>query len=388
MPTERLVVAGEASGDRAAAAVLAALGGEHHAFGLGGPACAAAGLTRISEPAFGAVGFFDVLRRGTAVVRSFCAALAAARTRRPAAALLVDYTEFNFHLAPRLRDIGTRVLWYVAPQVWAWRPSRLRTLPPRIDAMAVLLPFEEALWREAGVDADYVGHPSIHAASSTTRDAVRRELSLDGTTVALLPGSRPSEVRRLLPPMLDAVMRLRLDSASFRARLILAASLDGEIATWARRLAAHAYVPVVDAPIDGAARILGGFDGSLCASGTASLEAALAGAAPVVSYLTDALTARVVSSMLRTPFVALPNVLLGRPIWPELLQDDATGPKMARAMRNVLERRASFDDAARELRVCLGEERKPASLVASRLRRWLRESQSPRSPCPAPCARG
>lgn len=375
-----LVVAGEASGDRAAAQVLRALG-PVDAFGLGGPACARAGLESVAAPAFGAVGFFDVVLRGASVARSFAAVLREARSRRPQAALLVDYTEFNFLLAPRLRELGTKVLWYVAPQVWAWRPSRLRTLPPRIDALAVILPFEEALWQGAGVDASYVGHPALAVAPRPRAD-VRRELSLGGTSaLALLPGSRRTEVRRLLPPMLDAVARLRRDEHALDVRLLLSSALAPPERTWARGLAAGAGVHVVHAPEEGAGALLGAFDATLCASGTASLESALAGAHPVVCYRTDRLTAAVVGGLLRTPFVGLPNVLLRRPVWPELLQRDATGPKMAAAVRIVLERWRRFDDAARELRQCLGE-RKAANLVASRLRAWLPPSAPPSEPKP------
>lgn len=376
-----LVVAGEASGDRAAAQVLGTLG-PVSAFGLGGAACASAGLESVAVPAFGAVGFFDVVRRGASVARSFGAVLREARSRRPEAALLVDYTEFNFYLAPRLRELGTKVLWYVAPQVWAWRPSRLRTLPPRIDAMAVILPFEEALWRTAGVDATYVGHPAL-AIARRPRVDVRRELSLGGTkALALLPGSRWSEVRRLLPPMLDAVARLRRDEHALEVRLLLSSALGPAERTWARGLAADAAVDVVDVPEEGAGALLGAFDVTLCASGTAALESALAGAHPIICYRTDRLTAAVVGALLRTSFVGLPNVLLRRPVWPELLQRDATGPKMAAEVRIVLERRLRFDDAARELRQCLGEERKAANLVASRLRAWLPKSAPPSEPKP------
>lgn len=383
MSASLLVVAGEASGDRAAAAVLREL--DVAAFGLGGPACAAAGLESVGTPAFGAAGFVDVVARAAAVARSFAAVRAAATTRRPPAALLVDYTEFNALLAPRLRALGTKVLWYGAPQVWAWRPSRLRTLPSRIDAMAVQLPFEEALWRAAGVDAEYVGHPSVAPPTSTaTREALRAASSLSGTrALALLPGSRPSEVRALLAPMLDAAVRLRRELLDVAPRLVLARSLPEAERRWAERLASDAGVPAIAAPEDGAAALLPAFDATLCASGTASLEAALAGAPPVVCYRTDRLTAAVVGALLRTPFVALPNVILRRPEWPELLQADATGPKMAAAVRKVLEQRARFDDAARELRECLGEERRPASLVAARIRRWI-APPSPPPPSPRP----
>ncbi len=360
------------------------------AFGLGGDACVTAGLERVAALPLGAAGFLDAARRGPAIARAFGVVVRAAPPRRLCAALLVDYTEFNFRRAPKLRELGTKVLWYVAPQVWAWRPSRLSSLPPRIDALAVILPFEEALWKNAGASAEYVGHPAT-ATPVRTRDDVRRELGIahGARALALLPGSRPAEVHRLLPPMLDAVSRMRVDAPTLEARVLVSRSLDDLTARTAHARAEAAGVSLVLAPEGGAMPLLGGFDASLCASGTASLEAALAGAHPSVSYRTDSLTAAVVGAALRTPFVALPNVILGRPIWPELLQSDANGPRMAAEVRKVLERRARFDDAARELRACLGEERSPANRIASRLRRWLERplaSNAPSAPNAPPPA--
>lgn len=383
-----LVVAGEASGDRAAAGVLRELPGVD-AFGLGGPACRANGLRALATPPLGVAGFLPVLAKAVDLVRAHAAVLEAARAERPDAALLVDYTEFNHRLAPRLRALGTKVLWYVAPQVWAWRPSRLVSLPPRIDAMAVLLPFEEALWRAAGVDARYVGHPAVRPAPTAhARTETRRQLGLVGDrAVALLPGSRPAEVNALLPAMLDAIARARRDLLGIEARLVLAPGLPPAVTRAAMRRAADADVPVVTAPAEGAGELLDAFAASLVASGTASLEAALAGAHPVVTYRTDRLTAAVVGALLRTPWIGLPNVLLRRPVWPELVQNAANGAQMANELRKVLERRARFDDAARELRECLGEERKPGSLVAAHLRRWLRSAPPPprpHRPRPAP----
>ncbi len=388
-----VVVAGEASGDRAAAAVVAELHRESPelaCFGIGGPACAAAGVRFVADAPFGAAGFFPVLRRAASVVRSFRAIVAAARAERPAAALLVDWTEFNQRLAPELRALGTKVLWYGAPQVWAWRASRLRTLAPRVDAMAVVLPFEEALWRSAGADATYVGHPSLRPLPEPpARVELRRALGLaPGRALALLPGSRPAEVRALLEPMLDAAVRLRRELLAVEPRLVLAPGLPVELAAWARGAGSAAGVPVLAASPDGASELLPAFDGALVASGTASLEAALAGAHPVVAYRTDRATAALLGLLVRTPWIALPNVILGRGEWPELLQNDASGPRMAAEMRKVLERRARLDDAARELRECLGEERNPRSLVAARLRAWLPsgsrpEPQRPRRPAPS-----
>jgi len=161
-----LVVAGEASGDRAAAQVMMALGPTLReqgigAFGLGGGALAAAGLDLIGDlRTFTAMGVTEVAARAAPIVLSHTRLASEAKRRRPRAALLVNYSEFNTVLARTLHAAGVRVLWYVAPQIWAWRPGRASALRRAVDRMAVILPFEEALWRSHGVDAHYVGHPA------------------------------------------------------------------------------------------------------------------------------------------------------------------------------------------------------------------------------------
>jgi lipid-A-disaccharide synthase len=217
-------VAGEASGDRAAAAVVSRLGVP--SFGIGGPALEASGTELLADlRGFTAMGLSELAGRAARIARAF--ARVAHAGRRARAALLVGYTEFNARLAPRLHRHGVRVLWYGAPQVWAWRRGRARSLRRHIDRMAVVLPFEEALWREEGVDAHYVGHPARDT-TALDRDTARRALGLTprAAAVAILPGSRPHEVRRMLEPMLDAYLRVRDDRASVDGRVLLAPSLD------------------------------------------------------------------------------------------------------------------------------------------------------------------
>lgn len=366
---ELLVVSGEPSGDRAAAHVLRSLSGTTRAFGMGGAASEAQGAELLAHLRDGsAMGVTDVAARGVAIARAYARLRRAAARRRPAAALLVNYTDFNLRLARRLRALQIRTLWYVAPQVWAWRPGRVRTLRDRVDKLAVILPFEEQLWRDAGVDAAYVGHPALDTVR-LGREAARRALGLGEETpaVALLPGSRSMEIRRLLPAMLDAVRALPVAS-----RVLLAPSLDEVTRAWAldRARAAGVATHEVEA-LDGAPAYLAAFDAALSASGTASLEAALAGAIPVVCYRLDALTALLVRPLLRTRHIALPNVLLGRRAFPELLQGEATAPSMARALRRVLDTRSRGLEACAEVRAALGPRRAPGSAVAAMLAPWI-----------------
>ncbi|MCL2450904.1 MAG: lipid-A-disaccharide synthase, partial [Polyangiaceae bacterium] len=353
-----LIVTGEASGDRAAAAVAAQLRGVR-AFGLGGPALAARGVELVEDiRASTALGIGEVGARSLQIWRAFRAVQRAVRSRRPSTALLVNYTEFNSRLAPRLRAAGVRVVWYIAPQIWAWRPRRALSLRRSLDRLAVILPFEEETWRRLGVDARYVGHPALEV-PRFERLAARRILGLTpyAAAVAILPGSRPHEVRALLPAMLDAYERLRSERASVDARVLLAPSLDDDTRAWlrARCTARRVGVFEVDAAA-GAMQMLPAFDVALCASGTVSLEATLARAVPVVAYRVGLSTEIAARIWVRTPHVALPNVILGRRVFPELLQRDARADRMAAAMDDALERRAAFTAACDEVEAALGTE--------------------------------
>jgi lipid-A-disaccharide synthase len=260
-----------------------------------------------------------------------------------------------------LRRAGVRVLWYAAPQIWAWRARRGAAIARGCDAMAVILPFEEALWRERGADATYVGHPSLEIARRDRGD-LRRELGLSRHALAILPGSRPAEVRRLLPAMIEA-------ASGREARVLLTRALDAPTRAWAA--AQSRGVPILEtSETEGAAAVLGAFDVALCASGTASLECALAGVPPVVAYRVDPLAAFVAKHTLTTKHVALPNVLLERRAFPELLQDDARADRM-RAELGAIDRDARAREACEEVRALLATHPTPSREVADMLRPWL-----------------
>jgi len=383
---ELLVVAGEASGDRAGAAVVSRLRGLR-AFGMGGGALAREGVELVADlRETTAMGVAEVARRAYGVARAYARVRAAAVRRRPAAALLVNYTEFNARLAESLWQSGTRVLWYGAPQIWAWRSRRAVPLRRHLDRVAVMLPFEEPMWRELGVDAHYVGHPALEErcgedapAPQEARRAAREMLNLTpfAKAVAILPGSRPHEVRRLLGRMLPAYEAVRRDLASLDARVLLSPSLDADTRAWAHAMAAEHRVEIVD--IDaraGTAFSLSAFDAALCASGTASLECALSRAVPVVAYRVGLVTELGARALLRTAHVALPNVLLGREAFPELLQRNASASRMEDALAKVLDERPAMLSACDEVVAALGDKRSASREVARMLEPWLRSHRA------------
>ncbi len=354
-----LVVAGEGSGDRIAASALRELRDRDLvSFGLGGTACRAAGMRIVADASStAAMGISDVARRAPAILGAVRALLDAARRDRPDAALLVDFTELNALLGRWLRARGVRVLWCVAPQVWAWRRSRLRTLGRSLDRLAVVLPFEEPLWRAHGVDARYVGHPALEV-PSIPRIAARARLGIvgDARAIGLLPGSRAGEVRRIAPVLAAAARRLLDDRDVDEAVLLEAPALDAAARAALRDAGRSHGVRVAAAdPEHGAAPLLGALDAVVCASGTASLEAALAGVPVAVAHRLDPLAWAVARRLVHAPHVALPNVIVGVRAVPELLQRDATPEAVAAAARTLL-----------------GAEAKPrATALASRLRSTL-----------------
>ena len=381
-----LVVAGEASGDRAAAAVVARLADPTsgvRAFGMGGAALQASGMELVADLRdTTALGIGEVAAHLYAIARAHRRILAAADRRRPRAALLVNYCEYNARLAPSLVARGIPVLWYGAPQIWAWRPGRAETLRRSVDRMAVMLPFEEALWRGHGVDAHYVGHPSREV-RLRSREEARALLGLtpQAPCVAIMPGSRPHEVRRLLLPMLEGYDLLRRDRATLDARVLLAASLDARTRKDAAALACSMRIGLheVDAR-EGAPGVLPAFDATLCASGTASLEAALSRAIPIVAYKVGLATELVARALVHAPFVALPNVLLGRPAFSELLQRDVQPRRFAHELARALDGRRRLVETCQEVEQALGPERTPSQQVVKLLLPWLADrAQSDRA---------
>jgi lipid-A-disaccharide synthase len=367
---EVLVVAGEPSGDRIAALVARALG-HGRMFGLAGPVARAAGVDVVADIASdGAFGISDVATSAPALAAALVKLIDLTIRRPPRAALLVNFTELNTRLGRFLKARGTRVLWCVAPQVWAWRASRLATLGRSLDRLAVILPFEEALWRSAGVDAVYVGHPSADVALARPLPPKRSLRAL-----AVLPGSRPGEIARLLSPLAQAARALVDDATVAEAAIIVAPSLPARSRALVEEAARRTHLEILDADTDdGAGPLLFDFDLALVASGTASLEAALAGALPIVTYRLDAIAHLVASRLVKTPHVALANVLLRRRAFPELLQRDVTVEKIAGAGRALL----AGDDGARAAVVELRAMLKPPSpatfgeRVAALLAPWLR----------------
>lgn len=363
-----LIVTGEASGDlhgAKLAAALRALRPDAELLGVGGPGLRAAGVELIGGnerlDAIGLVGLAQ-LRAG---VRTYLALSRFFRRERLDAAVFIDNPGLNLRLARAAARAGHRVVYYVAPQVWAWNPSRLRLIARVVDRLLVILPFEEALFREAGVRTEFVGHPLLdEVAPIYDRADLRKRFGLEAgrPVLGLLPGSREREVRTLLPEMLNAAALLTRDRPGLCALLARAPSIPPELV---EALTARSPAPV-RVVAEQASEVMAAADVLLVASGTATLQAALVGTPMVLTYKASALSywlARRLILAHRTGIVArlgcigLVNIVAGRRVVPELLQGEATARRMAEEAGRLLDDAAAagaMRAALRSVRASLG----------------------------------
>lgn len=382
-PPQVLIVAGEASGDQRGARLLEELRREAPgltAYGLAGDALAAAGCEVLAESReISVVGLVEVLKilpRARAIFRRLLDEVEKRGTRT---AILIDSPDFNLRLARQLRRRGLKVIYYVSPQVWAWRRGRIRQICRDVDLMLVLFPFEAGFYEEHGLDAVHVGHPLVDEIPPLETAWERRPLAAPGeeATIALLPGSRRSEVRSLLPGMLETLVRLAA-LRPLRPRLIVAPSLDEKLL---RETIAASGLPAAGLELEfvrGEARFAAVADShlALCASGTATLETGLLGVPMIVLYRLKPLSYWLARWLVDLPHFCIVNLVLGKRAVPELLQGDTEPGKVAKLAAGLLADPAAMlamrQDLAR-LRPALGEagaSRRAARAVAERWRRW------------------
>jgi lipid-A-disaccharide synthase len=361
-----LLVAGEASGDAHGAGLVRELSVQKpglRTVGIGGDLMAAAGTELLCHyRGLAVVGITEVIAHLGDIRRAMRDVLDAVERDRIGAVVLIDYPDFNMTLARRLRrrHPDLPIIYYVSPQVWAWRSGRVRTLARLVDQMLVILPFEEDLYAGAGVETRFVGHPLLDEASdpgSRAAFAARHGLDADKPWLGLLPGSRRKEVERLLAPLLGAGERL-LEEHDYevvipRARSVDPRLFDNALAQVAADLRGSFHV--VD---DGYHTLLPHLRVAAVCSGTATLETALAGTPEVVVYKTSWLTYNLGKLLVRISDIALVNVVAGRRGVPELLQSDVTPANIARHLTELADNgpvRERCLDFLGEVRSRLGE---------------------------------
>jgi lipid-A-disaccharide synthase len=356
-----LILTGEPSGDRAAAPVAAALARRHpdlHVRAVGGPELRAAGADVVQDIAeLGAMGLVEVIRQIPRLHRLESRLRDLIDRERPAALVPVDYPGFNLRVARYARSRGVPVVYYIGPQVWAWGAGRIPRIAESVDRMLVVFPFEEPLYREAGLRTDFVGHPLLDSLEEAPRrDEARARLGLppDAPVLGLLAGSRVQEVRRVLPAMASTAARLRRDRPDLNVLASRAGSVPRAEYEQVLRGAGAGAVRLHDGP---AATIGAASDVLLVTSGTATLEAALIGTPLAVLYRTSPVTWFLGRRLVRIPRISLVNIVAGEDVVEEFLQGDARAERVAPHVASLLDdpgRRAALSRRLGALRERLG----------------------------------
>jgi len=337
--------AGEASGETYGALLIGAVrqlcpGAEF--FGLGGQRMEALGFRPIVRAEDVAVmGITEVVRHMPRIYREYRRLRASIATERPDVAILIDFPDVNLSLARHLKRQGVPVIYFVSPQLWAWKKYRIRSVQRYVDRMLTIFPFEERFYHDHGVDAEFVGHPLAELAPPTIgREQFAGQNGLDPskTWVGLLPGSRGKEVRLNLPEMVRSAALLGLD-AEFLVPLaptLSPAQRDHIRTLLAERLAAEPAPPKITL-VEDARAVLHHARASIVASGTATVEAALIGNPFLVVYRISPLSYAVAKRVVDVPHVAMVNLIAGKRIVPELIQGDFTAPAVVSQFRPLLE---------------------------------------------------
>lgn len=329
-----MIVAGEASGDDHAAALFRELKARRpqvEAFGLAGDELIAAGVVAVGHSSsIAVVGLIEAFKVLGVARRLYRRLLSEAEKRRPKVALLVDSPGFNLRLAKALHRRGIKVIYYISPQLWAWRAGRVETMRECVDEVLVLFDFEVGWYRERGVRAIHVGHPLVDSVSATSGAWTHLPSCEEPSEVVIsfMPGSRRSEIDRLVPEVVGAAKRIRAglsNGIEVQFRVICARNIEAE----------RLRQPFTDAGVDVEVvtderyRAIAESHLVICASGTATLEVGLLGVPMIVVYRLQALTHRLAKRVVRTPYFSLVNLVLGEEVVPELLQGRARSETIA-----------------------------------------------------------
>lgn len=377
--TKVLISAGEASGDLHAGAVTRAikqLDPETEVFGMGGDCLREAGgevLFDIKDHSL--MGFVEVLKKLPDVWKLRNAFIELMEKRQPDILVTIDYPGFNMRLAKLAKERGISVVYFIAPQVWAWRPGRAAGVAKAVDKIACIFPFETDLYKYYGADIEFVGHPLVDTVkpSLPRKEAEKLVGKRPGhPLILLMPGSREMEIKRLLPVMLDAAKLLKQKRPDIDFAMPRAATIPKEKLT----------VPVKEAGLDVTLTeghnydVMSVADLAIATSGTVTLEAALCGLGCQILYKSSPVSFWIAKRVVEIPHIGLPNIVAGRLIEPELLQDECTPEKISATVLELLEpkRYLQLQQDLQEVREKLGQ---PGAVkrVAELVLRMAREHQ-------------
>jgi lipid-A-disaccharide synthase len=326
-PKRIVIVAGEASGDAHAGRMIAALKARRPDItvsGIGGDALRQAGAAIFTDfRELAVMGLVEVLKRYREIKAVFNELVERLQKEKPDLLILVDYPGFNLKLAKKAHKLGIPVLYYISPKVWAWRPGRIKTIRRYVDHMAVLFPFEETLYQDAGITVTCVGHPlvdAVHSDLTVSQAKQHFELDPEHRVLGLFPGSRRSEVEALLPIMLQTAEKIKQRHFDLEVLLPLAPGLDMDfLQPMLRR--SDLDIKVVSGDFYDVIRSC---DAIVAASGTVTLEIALMGVPHLIVYRVAPMSYRILKHLVKIPYVGLCNIVTNDNIVTELLQDEVT----------------------------------------------------------------
>ncbi len=374
-----MISCGEPSGDTYAAELARQIRAQEPSAvitGFGGERLRAAGAELLGDfSGLSVTGLLEVVRILPRTLQVYRRLVAAAKADRPDVFVAIDFPDFNFRLAHALRRLGVPVVYYISPQLWAWRPGRMKTMRRLADRVLVIFPFEERLYRDAGVPVEWVGHPLLDVMPpSRTRSEIAQELGLrtDQPIVAILPGSRRNEVGAILPDLVGAADEIRRRLPGVQFILARAPHVSADLLQPLGRL--HPPAVIVEGRADD---VLAAADVALVASGTVTMQAALHECPMVVVYRLSPLTYHLGRRFVRVDTFAMANLVAGKRVVPELIQDDFTPAAVAAEALTILtdpERRATMRRELAEVRKRLGA----TGASARAARAVLRVARQPR----------
>lgn len=322
------LLAGEASGDLHAANLMKAIKQQDaaaHFQGFGGDRMQAEGLILVKhyrDLAF--MGFWEVIKNLRTIKRNLTIAKKDIAAYQPDVLILIDYPGFNMRIAPFAKELGIKVVYYITPQVWAWKQSRVKKLKRDTDLLLPILPFEQAFFEKHGAAATFVGHPLLDELA-TSRRAVQSEKPL----IALLPGSRKQEIAKMLPLM----MRMAAHFEDYDFIIAGAPAIPNE---FYRSISGKSYMPIATGKTY---EVLKGAKAAIVTSGTATLEAAILEVPQVVCYQTSSFSYTLGKLLVKVPFISLVNLIANKPLVTELLQSDFNEEKLKAALKQLLNKK-------------------------------------------------
>ena len=351
MKKKVMIIAGEASGDNHGARLVKAM---HRVdkdldfFGIGGEALRSAGVTiKVDNADLATVGIWEALVK----LKLFAAALGVVKRdlkkSRPDLLILIDYPDFNFRVATAAKKLGIPVMYYISPQIWAWRTGRIKTIKKIVDHMVVIFPFEVAFYEKWNIPVTFVGHPLLDNEEQTTGgDHVFAERS-GGMVIGLLPGSRNEEVSRLLPTMVEAAKKIKQDFPDSEFAIPVASTVDKDLVERIVRGAGGGFHLV----FDGLQSVLHNAILVITASGTATLETAITCTPMIVVYKVSDLSYWLGKRLIRVKQIALANLVAGKPIVPELIQHEASAENIAKEALSLLQDENALVKMRQQLKV-------------------------------------